>query len=118
MLFSNEVVAQYINENFEPTWESVRPVPQVTIDFGNGKVIRRTLHGNVATYACAADGRVLDVLPGIYEPRTYVARLKELQDLYRYARQGRFCDSFFVLGAIGEVHPRVLVLNVQDESTG
>lgn len=90
MLFSNEEVAAYINENFEPAWESVRPVPRVTIDFGNGKVIHRTLHGNVATYACAADGRVLDVLPGIYEPKTYLARLKELKDLHRYARQGRF----------------------------
>jgi len=90
VLFSNDTVAQYINENFEPAWESVRPVPQVTIDFGNGKVVHRTLHGNVATYVCAADGRVLDVLPGIYEPKTYLARLKELQNLHRYVREDRF----------------------------
>ena len=89
-MFSNETVADYINNHFEPAWESVRPVPQVTIDFGNGKVVRRTLHGNVATYCCDADGRVLDVLPGIYEPKTYVSRLQELKDLHRFARQGRW----------------------------
>lgn len=90
-MFSNEEVASYINENFEPAWESLRPVPRVTIDFGNGKVIRRTLHGNVATYVTAADGRVLDVLPGIYEPNAYVDRLAELGQLHRFAHEtGRF----------------------------
>jgi len=90
VLFSNEKVARFINDNFEPAWESVRPVPRFTIDFGRGNVITRTLHGNVATYACTAEGQVLDVLPGIYEPRTYVERLAELKDLHLYARQGRF----------------------------
>ncbi len=50
----------------------------VTIDFGNGTVVRRTLHGNVATYVCTADGHVLDILPGIYEPTTYIDRLQQL----------------------------------------
>ena len=36
MLFSNEKVADYINKNFEPAWQSVRDVPMVTIDFGKG----------------------------------------------------------------------------------
>ena len=44
----------------------------------------------MATYACTAEGQVLDVLPGIYEPNTYVERLAELKDLHRYAWQGRF----------------------------
>jgi hypothetical protein len=96
-LFSNEAVASYINDHFEPAWQSVRPVPRVTIDFGNGTVVRRTLHGNVATYVCDASGKTLDVLPGIYEPRTYVDRLGELAQLHRYVRQDR-------LGRMGEVN--------------
>jgi hypothetical protein len=87
VLFSNDQVAQFINAAFEPVWESVRPVPIVRIDFGNGTVLTRTLHGNIATYACTADGQVLDVLPGIYAPKTYLERLREFQLLARYADQ-------------------------------
>ncbi len=87
MLFSNDEVSDYINDHFEPLWQSVRPVPIVTIDFGNGTIVRRTLHGNVATVVCASDGGALDILPGIYEPKTYLARLKELVQLHRYVTQ-------------------------------
>jgi hypothetical protein len=87
VLFSNDQVAQFINQAFEPVWESVRPVPIVRIDFGNGTVLTRTLHGNIATYACTADGQVLDVLPGIYTPTTYLERLREFSLLARYADQ-------------------------------
>jgi hypothetical protein len=88
VLFSKNDVAGFINENFEPAWESVRPVPIVRIDFGNGTVLTRTLHGNIATYVCTADGQVLDILPGIYEPRTYLDRLSQFRLLARYVNQG------------------------------
>lgn len=78
MLFSSADVAQFIDATFEPAWETVRPVPVVTIDFGNGHKITRTLHGNVATYVCFADGGVLDVLPGIYTPGPYKEQLGRL----------------------------------------
>lgn len=71
MLFSNSEVAKFIDDTFEPVWESVRPAPRVTIDFGNGHKIVRTLQGNVATYVCAAEGTVYDILPGIYTPKPY-----------------------------------------------
>ena len=87
MLFSKPDVADFINRNFEPVWESVRPVPLVRIDFGNSKVITRTLHGNIASYVCAADGQVLDILPGIYTPPAYVERLYQLRLLANYVDQ-------------------------------
>ena len=74
--------AAWIQEHFEPVWESVRPVPLVTIDFGDGNVVRRTLHGNIATYVCSSDGRLVDVLPGIYERETYRRELGELLALH------------------------------------
>ena len=77
-----------INNNFEPVWESVRPVPIVTIDFGNGTKITRTLHGNIATYLCNARGTVFDILPGIYEPGEYLNQLNQFALLYRHTRQG------------------------------
>ncbi len=81
MLFSNPEVAQFIDATFEPVWVSVRPAPLVTIDFGNGHKVIRTLQGNVATYVCDAEGTVYDVLPGIYTPVPYRQQLKLLATL-------------------------------------
>jgi hypothetical protein len=80
-LFSSSEVAEYINKTFEPAWESVRPAPLVTIDFGNGNVVKRTLQGNIATYVCGADGIVYDLLPGIYAPDVYRKQLEALATL-------------------------------------
>jgi hypothetical protein len=84
VLFSKGYVANFINKNFEPVWESVRPVPIVRIDFGNGTVLARTLHGNIATYVCTAEGQVLDILPGIYEPESYLHALGQFMLLHNY----------------------------------
>jgi hypothetical protein len=81
-------VADLINRNFEAAWESVRPVPLVRIDFGNQTVVTRTLHGNIATYVCNADGQVLDILPGIYTPSVYLDRLYQFSLLAQYAGMG------------------------------
>jgi hypothetical protein len=83
-LFSNDQVADFIGRNFEPAWESVRPVPMVRIDFGGGKVLTRTLHGNILTAVCDADGRLLDALPGIYTADAYVDRLNQLRLLSKF----------------------------------
>jgi len=84
VLFSSDAVANFINEHFEPVWESVRPVPMVTIDFGNGHKITRTLNGNIATHACNADGTVLDILPGVYTADVYRQQLEQLVLLHRF----------------------------------
>lgn len=84
MLFSSDPVATYINAKFEPVWESVRPVPVVTIDFGNGERITRTLHGNISTSVCDPTGRVLDVLPGLYSPGEYRRQLEQFALLHQY----------------------------------
>ncbi len=80
-MFSREDVSTFINQHFEPAWEMVRPVPIVRIDFGNGNVSTRTLHGNVASYVCGADGQVVDILPGIYTPAAYTTALARPRDL-------------------------------------
>lgn len=93
MLFSSREVAGFINDTFEPAWESVRPAPQVTIDFGNGQVVRRTLRGNIATYVCGPDGVVYDVLPGIYDPAEYRKQLEALKALADSLRPVRAADT-------------------------
>lgn len=87
MLFSSDPIATVINKAFEPVWESVRPVPLLTIDFGNGTTITRTLHGNVATYLCDAEGTVYDILPGVYDPKEYLTQLNQFSLLYKHAHQ-------------------------------
>jgi hypothetical protein len=105
VLFSSETVANAINNTFEPVWESVRPVPIVTIDFGNGHAITRTLHGNIATYLCNAQGTVFDILPGIYEPVEYLRQLNQFSLLYQHARQqfrpGNALDAADLKAALG-----------------
>lgn len=89
VLFSDDAVAKAINDKFEPVWVSVRPVPTVTIDFGNGKKITRTLHGNVASYVLAADGSIVDILPGLYEPQQYINKLSQLWWVHHYVPLSR-----------------------------
>lgn len=81
MLFARTDISQYINNSFEPVWQSLHEVPIVSVDFGGGKVLKRTLNGNIATYIVTADGTVVDILPGIYKPDTYLSQLKELHKL-------------------------------------
>ena len=77
-MFSQDRVADFINQSFEPAWQSVRPVPIVRIDFGDGHVLTRTLNGNILTSVCTPDGFVVDALPGIYKEETYLDQLRAL----------------------------------------
>lgn len=94
MLFSNEEIAALINAEFVAGWENVRDVPTVEIDFGGGRTLKRTINGNIATYLCTPDGRIFDIIPGLYDAPTYLARLREGLKLYRGARDtGRFEEA-------------------------
>ena len=83
MLFSNAEVAAFVRSHFTAAWESVRPVPTVEIDFGNGKKLKRTVNGNIATYICDPTGRVVDVIPGLNTPEAYLRDLRYALNLYR-----------------------------------
>lgn len=70
-LYSNKEISDHLRDNFILHWQSVRPVPRVTIDFGDGRKLERTLTGNSAHYVLAASGEPLDVLPGLYSPQAF-----------------------------------------------
>ena len=80
-LYSNAQISHRLRERFVLHWQSVRPVPQVTIDFGDGRVLKRTLTGNSAHYVLSAEGLPLDVLPGLYGPQTFLRWLQRAQQL-------------------------------------
>lgn len=75
-LYANREVSAFLRDNFVLYWSSERPVPRVTIDYGDGRKLERTTTGNSAHYVMDADGNVLDVLPGLYAPTAFMAELK------------------------------------------
>ncbi|MGI9067550.1 MAG: hypothetical protein ACR2HX_14255 [Pyrinomonadaceae bacterium] len=81
ILYSNEEIARTLREKFILHWESVRPAPRVTIDFGDGRKLERTLTGNSIHYVLDADGRPLDALPGLYGPAAFLRELKGIEGL-------------------------------------
>ena len=86
-LYSNKEISDYLRNNFVLHWQSVRPVPRVTIDFGDGRKLERTLTGNSAHYVLAANGQPLDVLPGLYGPQAFREWLERMQSFHgSYAR--------------------------------
>jgi hypothetical protein len=75
-LYANAELAGFLRENFVLYWSSERPVPVITIDFGDGRRVTTTATGNSAHYVMDADGRVLDVLPGLYSPDAFRSELE------------------------------------------
>lgn len=81
-LYSNKEISDYLREHYILHWQSVRPVPRVTIDFGDGRKLERTLTGNSAHYVLDSDGQPLDALPGLYSPQAFKAWLERLIDFH------------------------------------
>ena len=82
LLYTDAELAKFLDEAFVLHWSTERPVPQVEIDFGDGRVLHTTTTGNSAHYVLDANGKVLDVLPGLYDARTFQARLEEVSRLH------------------------------------
>lgn len=80
-LYANTEVAAYLRNNFVLHWKSVRPVPQITIDFGDGRVMKRTITGNSIHYVLATDGTIIDALPGLYGPQAFLQNLQRDVDV-------------------------------------
>lgn len=76
MLYSDPAISALLRERFVLHWRSVRPVPVVTIDIGNGRTIRQTITGNSLHYLLDENGNVLDALPGLYSPQAFRQQLQ------------------------------------------
>ncbi|MDA7979647.1 MAG: thioredoxin family protein [Pirellulales bacterium] len=79
-LYANNQVADHLRNNFVLHWKSVRPVPKITIDFGDGRVMERTITGNSIHYVLTPDGRLVDGLPGLYGPQAFLNNLSQIQE--------------------------------------
>lgn len=71
-LYANAEVSKYLRDHFIMHWQSERPVPRITVDFGDGRKIERTITGNSIHYVLTAGGHVIDALPGLYGPQAFL----------------------------------------------
>ena len=74
-LYPNAQVSHYLRDHFILHWQSVRPVPRITIDMGDGRRIERTITGNSIHYILDSDGNPIDALPGLYGAKAFLAGL-------------------------------------------
>lgn len=81
VLYANPKVAEEVRQHFVLHWSSERPVPVITIDFGDGRLVRRTLTGNSVHYILDKQGRVVDALPGLYPAGTFLKEVGKARDL-------------------------------------
>ena len=81
MLYPNAEINKLLRENYILHWETFRNVPIVTIDFGDGRKIVRTLTGNSIHYVLDSEGRPIDAIPGLYGPPAFLRQLQAAQGL-------------------------------------
>ncbi|MGB3693968.1 MAG: hypothetical protein WA865_07385 [Spirulinaceae cyanobacterium] len=80
-LYANKDIAQFLRDRYILHWESVRPVPTVTVHFGDGRQLKSTLTGNSIHYILNAQGQPLDALPGLYGPQAFLKQLQQAEQI-------------------------------------
>jgi hypothetical protein len=82
VLYSNATVSAILRDQFVLHWQMVRPVPLITIDFGDGRKLERTITGNSIHYVLDSDGKLIDAFPGVYGPQAFSRVLTDAQVLF------------------------------------
>lgn len=83
VLYSNAEVASVLRDRFVLHWQSVRPAPIITIDFGDGRKLERTITGNSIHYVLDSSGQPIEALPGLYGPQAFLRALTEAEGLFK-----------------------------------
>jgi hypothetical protein len=83
VLYANRQVSDVLRERFILHWKSVRPAPRVTIDFGDGRKLERTITGNSIHYVLDPSGRTIDALPGLYGPEAFLRGLAQAEEVVK-----------------------------------
>jgi hypothetical protein len=79
-LYPSAEINRILQEQYVLHWESVRPAPRVTIDFGDGRTLKRTITGNSIHYILDSNGQVVDALPGLYSAPVFARELRAAAD--------------------------------------
>lgn len=83
ILYPNAQISNHLRENYILHWQSVRPAPKITIDFGDGRKIERTITGNSIHYILNKDGEVIDALSGLNNPQVFLEFLQTGSNLMK-----------------------------------
>jgi hypothetical protein len=83
VLLSDPSIKALLQDDLVPSWESVHDTAKVTIDFADGKSLKRTIGGNTVIYICRADGAVVDAFPGIYTKQDFLAEAKSALNMIK-----------------------------------
>lgn len=82
LLYTDERVQEIMREEYVLCWGSERPVPQVTIDFGDGRQIKTTITGNSIHYILDTLGQPIDGIPGMNSPEYFSDQLQQAKNLF------------------------------------
>lgn len=91
LLYPEPRINQLLRNDFVLHWQSVRPVPKITIDFGDGRRVERTLTGNSVHVVLDMHGRAADALPGLMSREVFLEQLVQARHLAR-ARRGELAE--------------------------
>ena len=83
VLYANADVASVLRERYVLHWQTVRPAPIITIDFGDGRKLERTITGNSIHYVLDSSGQLLEALPGLYGPQAFLRELTSAEGFFK-----------------------------------
>jgi len=120
VLYPNAAVSDVLRERFVLHWESVRPVPKVTIDYGDGRKLERTLTGNSIHYILDSQARPIDALPGLYGPQAFLRGLGNAEALFKSVAGKNDQERRLLLSRLqGEQYSRITTAwSIDIEKTG
>lgn len=93
-LYPNAKISQVLHDRFILHWESVRPAPKVTVDFGDGRKLERTITGNSIHYILDAAGQPIEAIPGLYGPQAFLKQLLASEKAVQTYRQSSNRKAF------------------------
>jgi hypothetical protein len=103
LLYSDPAIAGWLRTHVVLYWSSERPVPRVTIDYGDGRRLVGTVTGNSIHYFLDPDGRLVDALPGLHTPKRFLAWLVSTEAV---AREWAPLDDTTYVARLRERHAR------------
>ena len=97
VLYSNAEIASVLRDRFVLHWQSERPAPVVTIDFGDGRKLERTITGNSIHYVLDQSGLPIEAFPGLYGPQAFLRALKNAEEVFKSVSVNGSVNRHFAL---------------------
>jgi hypothetical protein len=104
VIYSNTEIASVLRNRFVLHWQSVRPAPIITIDFGDGRKLERTITGNSIHYVLDSKGQPIEALPGLYGPQAFLRALVDAEGLFKSVADKKDQPREFELSGYYIVH--------------